>query len=108
MFKCLLGAWVRYLIGNDKGGGVYRICEISSKAILTRIESHVINSMPFITDLGPDLVKPYRIDDQLVDRNLELKHGNAQKVFPMDKVSNGPFEKVSKVQSANCLIFFWF
>lgn len=46
------------------------------------------------TDLAVDLAKPYKINDQLIDQNLELKHGTAVKAFPMDKVSNGVFTAV--------------
>ncbi|KAF8153059.1 hypothetical protein B0H34DRAFT_722097 [Crassisporium funariophilum] len=65
------GAWVRFLIGQENGQAVYRICEIKN--------------------LAPDLVKPYKIDDKLVNQALELKHGKSVKIWNMDKVSNGAF-----------------
>ncbi|PPR03365.1 hypothetical protein CVT24_012490 [Panaeolus cyanescens] len=66
------GAWVRYLIGQETTGQpVYRICEISN--------------------LAPDLVKPYKVNEQIVNQAFELKHGASTKVFNMDKVSNGGF-----------------
>ena len=46
-------------------------------------------------DLAVDLVKPYKINDRMVDQAFELKHGKSVKVFAMDKVSNGPFTDVS-------------
>ncbi|KAG8750021.1 hypothetical protein FRC12_013110 [Ceratobasidium sp. 428] len=64
-----VGAYVRYLIGNDEAGPIYRLCEI--------------------VDLGPDLVKPYNIESQVTNQVLELRHGKDTRHFPMDKVSNG-------------------
>jgi len=64
-------AWVRYLIGTEDGQPVYRICEIMN--------------------LGPDLVKPYKINDKTVNQALELRHGKSVRLFNMDKVSNSPF-----------------
>ncbi|KDQ56696.1 hypothetical protein JAAARDRAFT_157870 [Jaapia argillacea MUCL 33604] len=67
------GAWVRYLIGQDKEGRpTYRICEIQN--------------------LAADLVKPYKINDQTVNQHFELKHGGSVKDFPMDKTSNAKFD----------------
>ncbi|THH04540.1 hypothetical protein EW145_g5445 [Phellinidium pouzarii] len=68
------GSWIRYLIGQDPSNPnqpVYRICEI--------------------TNLGANLAKPYKIDNELFDTNLELKHGKSVRAFPMDRVSNAPF-----------------
>ncbi|KAF9045520.1 hypothetical protein BJ165DRAFT_1415491 [Panaeolus papilionaceus] len=72
------GAWVRYLIGQETTGQpVYRICEVSN--------------------LAPDLVKPYKVNEQVVNQAFELKHGASTKIFNMDKVSNGPFTDVTDV-----------
>jgi len=76
------GTWVRYLIGQENGQPVYRICEIMN--------------------LGADLVKPYTIDDKTVNQTVDLRHGNSVKAFLMDKVSNSEFipkefERVQKV-----------
>ncbi|KAH8110223.1 hypothetical protein DFH11DRAFT_1746674 [Phellopilus nigrolimitatus] len=65
------GSWVRYLIGADQGQPVYRICEIAN--------------------LGANPAKPYKIENEYFDTSLELRHGAAIKVFPMDKVSNAAF-----------------
>ncbi|KAG6860801.1 hypothetical protein C0995_007511 [Termitomyces sp. Mi166 len=78
-------AWVRYLIGQENGAPVYRICQIAN--------------------IGADTVKTYRINDKQTDQTLELMHGKSVKPFPMDKVSNGPFltkefERLVKVCSA--------
>ncbi|KZT38612.1 plus-3-domain-containing protein [Sistotremastrum suecicum HHB10207 ss-3] len=62
------GAFVRYLIGTDQNESVYRLCEI--------------------TNVGPDLVKPYKVNDKLVNQLLELKHGKSVRLFTMDKISN--------------------
>ncbi|KAJ3474574.1 hypothetical protein NLI96_g12382 [Meripilus lineatus] len=66
------GAWVRYLIGNADGAPIYRICEV--------------------TNIGADLVKPYKVNAQTIDQTLELKHGAASKTWTMDKVSNSLFQ----------------
>ncbi|KAL1948527.1 hypothetical protein VTO73DRAFT_12602 [Trametes versicolor] len=67
------GGWVRYLIGQENNQPVYRICEVA--------------------DIAPNLVKPYKINDQTVNQELELKHGESTRRFAMDKVSNAPFEQ---------------
>jgi RNA polymerase-associated protein RTF1 len=79
------GAWVRYLIGQENGQPVYRVCEIMN--------------------LGVDLVKPYKIDDKIVNQTIELRHGESVRSFLMDKVSNSEFhlkefERVQKVWQA--------
>uniref|UniRef100_A0A0W0F0V2 Plus3 domain-containing protein n=1 Tax=Moniliophthora roreri TaxID=221103 RepID=A0A0W0F0V2_MONRR len=67
------GAYVRYLIGNDDDGTpVYRICRIER--------------------LNEEPVKPYKIEGVLFDRTVELAYGSSKKAFPLDKVSNGPFQ----------------
>lgn len=48
-----------------------------------------------VIDLAPDLVKPYKVNEQVVNQAFELKHGASTKIFNMDKVSNGPFTDVS-------------
>ncbi|KAH8104439.1 plus-3-domain-containing protein [Phellopilus nigrolimitatus] len=65
------GSWVCYLIGADQGQLVYRICEIAN--------------------LGANPAKPYKIENEYFDTSLELRHGAAIKVFPMDKDSNAAF-----------------
>ncbi|KAL0581688.1 RNA polymerase-associated protein rtf1 [Marasmius crinis-equi] len=69
--KYVEGAWVRYLIGNTPEGPVYRICQIDR--------------------LCEEATKPYKIDNIMFDRNVELVHGKSRKSFPLDKVSNTPF-----------------
>ncbi|KAF4613299.1 hypothetical protein D9613_011058 [Agrocybe pediades] len=66
-------AWVRYLIGQENGQPVYRICQI--------------------INLAPDFVKPYKINDQTINQAVELKHGKSVRTFNIDKVSNGPFQE---------------
>jgi hypothetical protein len=46
------------------------------------------------SDLAADFVKPYKIDEKMINQALELKHGKSVRVFPMDKVSNGNFSSV--------------
>lgn len=90
------GAWVRYLIGQENGQAIYRICEITS----TCSEPPCLVLCMFIfntpEDLGPDLVKPYKIDDKTVNHAFELKHGKSVRLFNMDKVSNADFHPVGE------------
>ncbi|KAF6751157.1 hypothetical protein DFP72DRAFT_816916 [Ephemerocybe angulata] len=67
------GTWVRYLIGNEGNEPVYRICEIQS--------------------LSPNRVKPYKVNDRLIDQAVELKHGKSMKSFNMDRISNSQFTR---------------
>ncbi|OSD00428.1 plus-3-domain-containing protein [Trametes coccinea BRFM310] len=67
------GAWVRFLIGQENGQPVYRICEV--------------------VDIVPTLVKPYLVNDQMVNQELDLKHGSSTRNFGMDRVSNAPFDQ---------------
>lgn len=83
---------MRYLIGNETSGEpVYRICEISSKRIFFFDWDFFVEGY---IDLGPDLVKPYKVDGKMMNRTFELKHGKSRKMFNMDKVSNGRFLEV--------------
>jgi RNA polymerase-associated protein RTF1 len=66
------GGWVRYLIGQERNEPVYRLCEV--------------------TNLGANLVRPYKINERTVNQLLELKHGKSVKTFYMDKVSNAAFD----------------
>ncbi|KAM6501241.1 hypothetical protein JOM56_004255 [Amanita muscaria] len=65
------GAYVRFLVGSEAGNSIYRICEIAN--------------------LAADQVKPYKIDDRTMNQALELKVGKSSRIWPMEKVSNGPF-----------------
>ncbi|KAJ3553338.1 hypothetical protein NM688_g3667 [Phlebia brevispora] len=65
------GAWVRYLVGQDGSTPVYRACEV--------------------VEVSTDVQHPYKVNDQLVDYELTLKHGSSEKKFPMDRISNTPF-----------------
>ena len=88
----VIGAWVRYLIGHETDGPVYRICQISGAfpCLWFVISICLISKL----DLAPDLVKPYMISDKMINQAFELKHGRSAKIFTMDKVSNGPFLEV--------------
>ncbi|KAF8501300.1 hypothetical protein JB92DRAFT_3124151 [Gautieria morchelliformis] len=69
----ITGAWVRYLIGNDDTTRepIYRICEVKG--------------------MSPTVGKNYQINDLVVNRAFDLKHGAAVRTWPMDKVSDSPF-----------------
>lgn len=47
-----------------------------------------------LEDLGVNLVKPYKINDRMVNQTLELQHGKSIKAFLMDKVSNSKIDSV--------------
>ena len=64
---------MRYCIGINNGQSVYRICEI--------------------VDLV-DTPKVYKVDEQNLNQNFILKHGNSAKEWPMDRTSNSAFETV--------------
>lgn len=65
------GAFVRYMVGHDKlEGPKYRVCEIAN----------VVKGD-----------KPYKIEKEITDDWVELKHGKSSKVFKMDLISNTPF-----------------
>ncbi|KAJ7165141.1 hypothetical protein C8R46DRAFT_1098266 [Mycena filopes] len=65
------GCWVRYLIGQEAGRRIYRICQIKG--------------------LSP-APKAYKITpDRTVNQVFELKHGKAEKVWQMDRSSNEPW-----------------
>ncbi|KAI5831895.1 hypothetical protein K523DRAFT_299455 [Schizophyllum commune Tattone D] len=62
------GAWMRYLIGNENGMPVYRVCEVVD---------------------FEEVKKPYAIDgSKYIDFDVVLRHGDASKTWAMDKVSN--------------------
>ncbi|KAJ2922393.1 hypothetical protein H1R20_g14709, partial [Candolleomyces eurysporus] len=65
------GSWVRYLIGNEGAEPVYRICQI--------------------TELAAETVKPYKVNERVVNQAVVLKHGKSTKVFNMDRISNAHF-----------------
>ncbi|TFK71115.1 plus-3-domain-containing protein [Pluteus cervinus] len=64
-------AWVRYLIGQENGQPVYRICEVAS--------------------LITENIKPYKLNDKSINQAFDLKHGKSTRSFLMDKVSNSAF-----------------
>ena len=47
-------------------------------------------------DVPEATVKPYKVNDQTVNQEVELKHGDSTRRFAMDKISNGPFEDVRR------------
>ena len=59
---------MRYLIGNENGMPVYRVCEVVD---------------------FEEVKKPYAIDgSKYIDFDVVLRHGDASKTWAMDKVSN--------------------
>jgi len=51
----------------------------------------VLSLVKLWKDLSAETVKPYKVNDKLVNQSFNLKHGKSIKSFNMDKVSNGPF-----------------
>ncbi|EJD51871.1 plus-3-domain-containing protein [Auricularia subglabra TFB-10046 SS5] len=68
--KLIAGAWVRIMVGSEKGENVYRICEALK--------------------IG-EIIKPYSVEGNQVIESVELKHGQAIREFTMERVSNVPF-----------------
>ncbi|KIP10772.1 hypothetical protein PHLGIDRAFT_100587 [Phlebiopsis gigantea 11061_1 CR5-6] len=82
------GAWVRYCIGTEDHSTipVYRACEI--------------------VEVAPRVIKTYRINDQPANQELILRHGNSEKNFAMDKISNSAinekeFTRIVRVYQAD-------
>ena len=53
------------------------------------------------SELSPTTIKPYKVNEQLTNQELELKHGQSTRRFPMDKISNSPFVLVRAI--SRCL-----
>lgn len=70
---------------------MYRICKINSMLSACDVLSACLNLK---LDLAPDFVKPYKINDKMINQAFELMHGKSVRIFNMDKVSNGPFLEV--------------
>ncbi|KAJ6562484.1 hypothetical protein B0H19DRAFT_1144701 [Mycena capillaripes] len=69
--KIITGGWVRYLIGQEEGKQIYRLCQIIG--------------------LAP-AAKPYKLgEDKTVRQVFELKHGKAERTWQMDRTSNSPW-----------------
>ncbi len=84
---------MRYLIGHETDGPVYRICQISGT--FSCLWCVISISLTFKLELALDFVKPYMINNnKMINQAFELTHGRSAKIFTMDKVSNGPFLEV--------------
>ena len=46
---------------------------------------------------------PYKVNNQMVDYELKLKHGASEKFFQVDKISNAPFTDVSIADKFSCI-----
>ncbi|KAJ7918134.1 hypothetical protein B0H13DRAFT_1993489 [Mycena leptocephala] len=69
--KIVTGGWVRYLIGQEEGRRIYRVCQI-------------IGFSP--------AAKPYKLTpDKMVRQVFDLKHGKAERSWQMDRTSNEPW-----------------
>ncbi|GJJ14780.1 hypothetical protein Clacol_009048 [Clathrus columnatus] len=87
----IIGSWVRYLIGDDPSGEhIYRLCEVKGNLRFYIDSHHMLIDIVVLVGVVPT-AKNYKVDDVFVNRMLELSHGKAVKVFPMDKVSNSTF-----------------
>ncbi|KAG9291042.1 hypothetical protein G9A89_012914 [Geosiphon pyriformis] len=69
--ETVVGCFVRLYIGT-KDKPIYRVCEIIS------VEKHHRN---------------YKVENTLTNKSLRLKHGKAEKIWPMDIVSNSAFQQ---------------
>lgn len=57
-------------------------------------DTHILT---FVLGLSPNRVKPYKVNDRLIDQAVELKHGKSMKSFNMDRISNSQFTRVSAI-----------
>lgn len=54
----------------------------------------VLAAYSYHADLSIDSIKPYKINEQIANQTVDLKHGQSLRAFPMDKVSNAMFTQV--------------
>ncbi|CAG8574294.1 11100_t:CDS:2 [Paraglomus brasilianum] len=89
--KTAIGCYARVYLGtNDSGEQIYRLCE-------------VIGVVPFSST--------YKVENTLTDQALLMRHGNAQKAWPISGLSNSKLTysewerwlKVIKVESGQVL-----
>jgi hypothetical protein len=67
---------------------------VRTNAFLLRVPNTLTFASPF-ADLAPDFVKPYKINEKMINQAFELKHGKSIRTFNTDNMSNWPFAKVS-------------
>lgn len=86
----------------DNNEMVYRLCEIVGEcSLLLATETSLTCST---LDITPDVVEPYKLNEKLVNQNLEMRHGAQTKAFPMHKVSCGIFTQVrSSIGCVQCI-----
>jgi RNA polymerase-associated protein RTF1 len=65
----------------------YNVCVVDFAPVTVPVHGH--------QGVSTQVAKPYKINNQSMNQILELKHGSSVKAFPMDKVSNAPFQQVS-------------
>ena len=91
------GAWVRYCIGIEAGQSIYRACEVAGKQNFHQVAwRFCILTLP-ITEVASKLVNIYKVNGQPANQELILRHGNSEKNFPMDRISNTPITEVRPV-----------
>jgi RNA polymerase-associated protein RTF1 len=88
---------VRFLIGQEHGEPIYRICEVYGALLYPDVIFWVSRSKGCLEDLSKEQVKPYKVNDKLVNQVFELKHGKSIRTFMMEKVSNAGFQQVCVV-----------
>lgn len=79
-------------MSNNNRYIVYAKLSVSLPDSTTYIYCNFPDALP-LSDLGANLVKPYKINERTVNQVLELRHGNAVKTWAMDKVSNATFSE---------------
>jgi|SRR6185312_8238170 len=96
--KTAIGCYARVYLGtNDSGEQIYRLCEVIGKPSIsilsvygkynTADDNFVIGVVPFSST--------YKVENTLTDQALLMRHGNAQKAWPISGLSNSKLTYVS-------------
>lgn len=57
------------------------------------------------SELAVETVKPYKVNERIVNQAVVLKHGKSTKIFNMDRISNAQFTDVRICRSLVLTIF---
>jgi hypothetical protein len=82
---------------------MYRACLV--KSLCLPICLHSSHTYRVVTDLGAQLVPPYKLEDEMVNQQLELAVGDSVKAVNMDRVSNAEITPVHLHRTPSLVIF---
>lgn len=82
---------------------MYRACLVKSLCLPIRI--HPTHTYLVVTDLGAQLVAPYKLEDETVNQQLELAIGDSVKAVNMDRVSNAEMTPVHLHRTLPLFVF---